>query len=119
MKIISHQCEQLTIAELISDTILIKNVETGSQLMIDLYYQNFDGIIIYQKNIVDNFFDLKSGIAGDILQKFSNFRVKIAIIGNFEIYKSKSLNDFIFESNKIGNINFNNTLIEALGKFKK
>lgn len=30
------------------------------------------------------------GIAGEILQKLTNYSVKLAIIGNFDKYKSKS-----------------------------
>lgn len=39
-------------------------------------------------------------MAGDILQKYTNYQVKIAIVGDFEVYGSKSLRDFIYESNK-------------------
>jgi len=34
------------------------------------------------------------------LQKFSTYRVRLAIIGDFSKYTSKSLRDFIYESNK-------------------
>ena len=44
-------------------------------------------------------------MAGEILQKFSNYRMKLAIIGEFEKYKSKSLKAFITESNR-GNLIF-------------
>lgn len=60
------------------------------------------------------FFDLKTGLAGDILQKFSNYNIKLAILGNFKNEQSKSLNDFIYESNKTGRINFVETFDEAV-----
>ncbi|HFX3750546.1 TPA: DUF4180 domain-containing protein [Enterococcus faecium] len=34
------------------------------------------------------------------MQKFTNYRKRIAIIGNFSLYTSKSLKDFIYECNK-------------------
>ena len=46
------------------------------------------------------FFDLKTGLAGDILQKYSNYRVSAAIVGDFSGYRSKALQDFIRESNR-------------------
>ncbi|WP_449401649.1 DUF4180 domain-containing protein [Chryseobacterium wanjuense] len=55
-----------------------------------------DKVIIHEKNITPEFFDLKTKIAGDILQKFSNYRVKLAIVGDFSKYESKSIKDFIF-----------------------
>lgn len=45
-------------------------------------------------------FSLKTRLAGNILQKFSNYRVHLAIIGDYSEIKSKSLKDFIYESNK-------------------
>jgi hypothetical protein len=97
MKIIPHNTN---IAELISETILINKIEDGVDLLGNLYYQGFDKIIIHEKNITPDFFVLSSGIAGEILQKFSTYRVRLAIIGDFSKYTSKSLRDFIYESNK-------------------
>jgi hypothetical protein len=60
---------------------------------------------------------MKTGIVGEILQKFSNFRVRLAIIGNFEKYESKSIKDFIFDSNKNRQINFVDSFETGLSKF--
>ena len=60
-----------------------------------------------------------NGIAGEILQKFSNYRVQLAIVGNFSKYSGKSLHDFIYESNKGGQIHFVNSVSEALVKLSK
>jgi len=117
MKIETHTINNTKIAEVIAENIIIKSIEDGSQLVADIYYQDFDGIILYEKNITPLFFDLKTGIAGEILQKFSNFRICLAIIGEFEKYESKSVKDFIFESNKNRQINFVNTLEEGLQRF--
>ena len=38
-------------------------------------------------------------MAGEILQKFINYRVKAAIYGDYSRYTSKPLRDFIYESN--------------------
>jgi hypothetical protein len=51
MKIISHQTEHIKSAEVISNDMLIATIEDGANLMVDLYYQGFDRIIIHQKNI--------------------------------------------------------------------
>ncbi|MFN5416856.1 MAG: DUF4180 domain-containing protein [Flavobacteriia bacterium] len=114
MKIKTHQINETKIAELISEDSLINNIEEGLDLLGNLYYQDFDKIIMYDKNITPAFFDLKNGIAGEILQKFSNYRVRLAIVGDFSKYNSKSLNDFIFESNKGKHINFVTSSLEAI-----
>lgn len=71
------------------------------------------------KNITPYFFDLKNGIAGEILQKFSQYGLPLAIIGDFSKNESKRVNDFIYESNKGKQINFATSLSEALNSLTK
>ncbi len=119
MTIETHNNDQLKIAEVISDDTVINKSEDGLDLLGDLYYQGFDAIIIHEKNIIVDFFDLKSGIAGEILQKFSTYRVRLTIVGDFAKYTSKSLKDFIYESNKGKQINFVSSTTEAISQLKK
>ncbi len=63
-------------------------------------------IALYKESLNEDFFDLKTRIAGEMLQKFINYNVKIAIMGSFDKYSSKSLRDFIRESNRTGNVMF-------------
>ena len=114
MKIEAHNINDTKIAEVISDDTIINKSEDGLDLLGNLYYQGFDKILIHEKNITPNFFDLKNGIAGEILQKFSTYRVRLAIVGDFSKYTSKSLNAFIYESNKGRQINFLTSQTEAL-----
>jgi hypothetical protein len=114
MEIKKHKINTVNIAEVISEDIIIASFRDGLDLLGDLYFQGFDKIILQEKNITSDFFDLKTGIAGEVLQKFSNYRVSLAIVGDFDKYQSKSIKDFIFESNKLGQINFVATVSEAL-----
>ena len=106
MHIETHHIGTKKVAEVSAKAILIGNVENALQLMADLYYQEFDAIIIDEQNIIPDFFDLKTGIAGEILQKFSNYRMQLFIIGDFDKYPGKSIRDFIYESNKGKIVNF-------------
>lgn len=114
MKIETHLINETKIAEVISENIFIAKSEDGVDLIGNLYYQGFDKIIIHDKNISPQFFDLKTGMAGEILQKFSTYRVRLAIVGDFSKYPGKSLNDFIYESNKGRHVNFVPSQKEAL-----
>ncbi|HYK76079.1 MAG TPA: DUF4180 domain-containing protein [Daejeonella sp.] len=114
MKIETHNINDIKIAEVVSDAFVIKTSEDGLDLLGNLYYQGFDKIIVHEKNITPDFFGLKNGMAGEILQKFSNYRVRLTIVGDFSKYTSKSLNDFIFESNKGKQINFVASQSEAI-----
>lgn len=116
MEIAVHQINEEKVAEVISESMVIANPEDGLDLLGTLYFQGFDKILLHEKNITPDFFDLKTGIAGEILQKFSTYRVRLAIIGDFRAYQSKSFKDFMLESNRLGQINFVESLAEAIEK---
>jgi hypothetical protein len=70
-------------------------------LMMTAWYEHScSGLIVYKESLSDSFFDLKTGVAGELLQKCSNYRMKFAIVGDFSAVSSKSLRDFIYECNK-------------------
>jgi len=119
MKIEIHEQNGIRIAEVIAEEILIRNLQDGLQLLVDLYYQDFGKIILYGKNITPDFFDLKNGLAGEVLQKFSNYRVQLVIVGNFSAYTGKSIRDFIYESNKNRQVNFVGELEEAITRLSR
>ncbi|GAB3991446.1 DUF4180 domain-containing protein [Spirosoma daeguense] len=102
------------IAEVKADTIIIHTAQDGLDILANCSFQGAEKIILHQENITADFFDLKTGLAGEILQKFSNFRVQLAIVGDFSGYTSKSLQDFIFESNKGNLVHFVRSVEEAL-----
>lgn len=118
MEIKTHQFGQTAVAELTSDQIIIATAEDGLDLLGNLYYQGFDRIVVYEQNISPEFFDLKTKMAGDILQKFSNYRVRLAIVGTFD-HPGNSLRDFIWESNQGRLVNFIPTLADALERLAK
>lgn len=113
MEIKIHTIKDFKIAEIISDTIIINSIEDGVDLMGNIYYQDTDKIILHEKNITPDFFDLKTGIAGEILQKFSTYSIRLVIVGDFSKYSNRSLQDFVIESNKGKQVNFLNTLEDA------
>lgn len=118
MTINSHKVNNIAIAELVSDAIIVQNMDDGLDLLGNVYYQGFDQLIIHEKNLTADFFELKNKMAGDILQKFSNYRVRLFIVGDFSKFTSKSLQDFIYESNKGKHVNFVASLDEALACIK-
>ena len=103
----------MRIAEVVSDNVLIHSLQDGLDILVDVYYQDVDRMILHAKNITPAFFDLKTGLAGGILQKFSNYRMRLAIVGDFSQYPGESIGAFITESNRQGRINFVGSLEEA------
>lgn len=102
----SFQIKHLHAAELITTKLLIVDATTGAELLADLYYQHFDVLLFHEKNVHPDFFDLSTGLAGELLQKASLFQLRLGFIGNFDAYSSKSLHDLIRESNRQGRIVF-------------
>ena len=119
MRFDTHHTGHTKIAEIHSDGLIIGNIEDALNVLGDAYYQGYDGIILYERNITPDFFDLKTRMSGEILQKFSNYRMRLVIIGDFSKYKSQSLTNFISESNKGKQVNFVASLSEALGRLRR
>ena len=48
------------------------------------------------------FFQLKTGIAGEITQKLVNYRLRLAVVGDIStrVAKSNALRDYVRESNR-------------------
>lgn len=93
----------------------IKTTQDAVELLMNCNY-NLDTakIIIHEQHLTPAFFDLKTGVAGDILQKFSTYTGHLAIVVDITKFTSNSLQDFIRESNKMKRINFVATEEEGL-----
>jgi hypothetical protein len=79
---------------------MIEKEQDALDLMAEAGNSGARAVILHAENLPAEFFDLKTRLAGDILQKFSNYRMKLAIVGSFEGYQSDSLAAFMRESNR-------------------
>lgn len=59
-------------------------------------------LVIPVERLSDDFFQLRTRVAGEILQKFVNYRLRVAILGDISRYldESSALQDFVRESNR-------------------
>ena len=89
------------------DEIIITDKQSALDLIATVsHIDSCQSLIINKEAIIDDFFDLSSGIAGEVLQKFVNYSIRMAIIGDFSEYTSKALKDFIYECNQGNHIFF-------------
>ena len=114
MEVQIHRIKGVSIVELSKDASGPLGTDGLLDLLGNTYYQGYDRLIIRLEHLSPDFLDLRTGIAGEALQKFSNYRVRLAIVGDFSGITSKSLHDFIFESNKHKQVNFVPSLSDAL-----
>lgn len=107
----------IPIALVESETPLITDVSSALDLLASVRYEtDCDCMALSKSAVAEEFFRLSSGLAGEVLQKFINYRMKLAIIGDYTHYTSKPLKDFIYESNNGHDIFFAATEEEALDK---
>ena len=108
------------IAQVESDETLITDVQSALDLMASVRYETgADRMILPKAALDERFFVLSSGLAGDILQKFVNYQLVVAIVGDFSGYRSKPLRDFIYESNNGKHIFFVATVEDALERLSR
>lgn len=108
------------VAIVYSDEIIIKDTQAAIDFIMSVKYEtNCSKIAINKEAIIEEFFILSKGIAGEILQKFINYQIKFAIIGDYSKYTSKPLKDFIYESNNGKDIFFVATEDEAVKMLSK
>lgn len=110
MKFVNHTVNGQTVAEL-ADNIKLSTTQQFLQMMMNSLAE---AVIVHQGNIDEQFFDLRSGLAGEMLQKVVNYRLRLAIVGDFSKFESKSLKALMYESNNANTIVFVRTVEEAL-----
>ncbi|MDE6922479.1 MAG: DUF4180 domain-containing protein [Oscillospiraceae bacterium] len=81
--------------------VLITSGSSAMDLLTTARYETgCSAIVLFQAQLDESFFRLSTGLAGEVLQKFVNYQMKLAVVGDFGRYTSKPLQDFIRESNE-------------------
>ena len=107
----------IEIAVVSGDDVVITDTQSALDLAMTVKYETKAARFVIDKNMIcEDFFVLSTGMAGEILQKFMNYQVKMAIYGDYSHYTSKPLKDFIYESNHGKDFFFVSTKEEAIQK---
>ena len=56
-------------------------------------------LLLYAGNLSESFFDLKSGLAGAVLQKFVNYHLKVALVMPSDLVQGR-FKEYILEANR-------------------
>ena len=75
-------------------------------------------IVVTVERLDPSFFQLRSGLAGEFVQKIVNYRLRLAVIGNISAFTANSaaFTDFVRESNRGRSIFFVHDLDELVEK---
>lgn len=118
MKVIVNQENKVAYVQ--TDEIIIYNVQSALDLLATIYYEyGCSAMIVEKKAITEEFFKLSTCLAGEIVQKYVNYGMKLAIIGDFSNYSSKALQDYIYECNKGKDLFFVSNEEEAITLISK
>lgn len=78
-------------------------------------------IVIPVERLNEDFFRLKTGLAGQIIQKFVTYRMRLAVVGDISehVAQSRALRDFVYETNRGNQVWFITTLQELNDRLKR
>ena len=85
-----------------SDGPKLGSEQDALDLMSAGYEQDARLIVVPVERMAPDFFTLRNGMLGAFLQKLTNYRCRVAFVGDLsaKTAQSKALNDFVYESNK-------------------
>jgi hypothetical protein len=110
MNYLLHVVNDVSIVEITKENPVIHTAQDFLEIMMNLPADTFT---IYHETLDEDFFNLKSGLAGEMLQKVVNYSCRLGIVGDFTRHTSKNLQDFIRECNRSNTIVFTETFEEA------
>lgn len=94
-----------------SETTPICSEQDALDLCVACIENNTNLMMLHAEMLTDDFFNLKTGLAGQVLQKFINFHVKVAVILTNERKISGRFKELLAESNKRNDfVSFINTV---------
>lgn len=65
-------------------------------------FSRADVVAIPVGRLDERFFTLRTGLAGEVMQKFTNYQMRLVIVGDIsaQVEASSALRDLVFESNR-------------------
>lgn len=104
-----------TVAVYGPDAPVVATVQDGLDLLPALWDEpGCHSLAIHSACLAPEFFRLSTRLAGELLQKYTNYHIRVAIVGDFSQVESTSLRDFIRECNRGGQVRFVPDEAEAL-----
>jgi hypothetical protein len=84
----------------ISDKILIENERDAVDIVGLCGEHDTHRLMLHADNLTDQFFDLKTRLAGDVLQKFANYGIKTTLVLPPDFIQQKRFGEMSVEANR-------------------
>jgi len=80
---------------------VFERAEDFMDLVGNASWQSIAWVVVPAERVADDFFRLRTGFAGEVAQKFVNYRVGLAVLGDIDRFSATSptLRDLMRESN--------------------
>jgi hypothetical protein len=81
---------------------ILADESIARDLIGEAMYAAADWVCVPVTRVADEFFTLSTGLAGEVAQKFVNYRLRLAIVGDIShhVARSSALRDFVSETNR-------------------
>ncbi|SCG69449.1 DUF4180 domain-containing protein [Micromonospora coxensis] len=78
-------------------------------------------VVVPVRRLAGEFFTLRTGVAGELVQKFVNHRLPLVVVGDISVHvaRSAALRDFVAEANAGHQLWFVDTLSELEEKLRR
>ncbi len=98
----SYDLHGLCVFECAAEGALIRNDRDAANLINTAWEHHARLIVLPVERLGDDFFRLRTCIAGEVIQKFVTYELRVAIVGDISRYvdESSALRDFVYESNR-------------------
>lgn len=78
----------------------IRNEQNALDLIAACFENNINLLMLHVEALADDFFKLRTGLAGNILQKFINYHIKVSVVVTDNKKVKGKFKEFLNESNK-------------------
>ncbi|WP_406278162.1 DUF4180 domain-containing protein [Embleya sp. NBC_00896] len=80
----------------------VREVRDALDLIGDAGFNGAEWVVVPVSRLDEDFFRLRTGVAGEIMQKFANYRLRLAVVGDITAYTAASgpLTDLVRECNR-------------------
>ena len=98
----------------------LRTIRDATDIISKAWEQRATVVAIPAGRLDDDFFRLRTGVAGEILQKFVTYQLRVAIVGDISkhVSESSALRDFVHESNRGDHVWFVADLDELLKRLE-
>ena len=78
----------------------VKSERDALDLMVTCAENETEQLMLHAENLTDDFYRLRTGLAGDILQKFANYHIRVAAVIPLELVNQSRFKEMVQEANR-------------------